>query len=125
ETDSNILENTISNKYLKSKNPAKEQLEARISKYLLKPPTDNWIKEFQEKLLKATISNKWAFWWIENDKSLELLYFLNLALQLKINSIPSSRILRGRLLNNAANKLQTKTLEIIKNAKAITLTFDG
>ncbi|CAG8582358.1 34855_t:CDS:2 [Gigaspora margarita] len=44
---------------------------------------------------------------------------------LKSIAIPSCQTLGGKLLNNAANKLQTKTLKTIQNAKAITLTFDG
>ncbi|CAG8684092.1 21272_t:CDS:2, partial [Gigaspora margarita] len=45
--------------------------------------------------------------------------------QLKSIAIPSCQTLGGKLLNNAANKLQTKTLKTIQNAKAIMLTFDG
>ncbi|CAG8515375.1 14606_t:CDS:2 [Dentiscutata heterogama] len=117
-------ESSVLSKRLKS-NHNEERFENGISKYLLKSPTDKWIKEFQEKLLNATISNGWSFQWIENNESLELLHFLNPTLQLKSTAIPSRRTLGGKLLNTAANKLQTKTIKTLQSAKAITLTFDG
>ncbi|CAG8728390.1 46247_t:CDS:2, partial [Gigaspora margarita] len=43
---------------------------------------------------------------------------------LKSIAIPSRQTLGGKLLNNAANKLQTITLKTIQNTKAITLTFN-
>ncbi|CAG8487639.1 15154_t:CDS:2, partial [Racocetra fulgida] len=54
-----------------------------------------------------------------------LLYHLNSALQLKPSAISSCQILDGKLLNHAANELQDKTLKNLKDAKSITLTFDG
>ncbi|CAG8818354.1 33337_t:CDS:2, partial [Gigaspora margarita] len=117
-------ENPVLSKHLKS-NHNEEQLENGISKYLLKSPMDKWIKEFQERLLMATISNGWSFQWIENNESLELLHFLNPSLQLNSIAILSYRTLGGKLLNNAANKLQTKPLKTIQNAKAIMLTFNS
>ncbi|CAG8698316.1 16541_t:CDS:2, partial [Gigaspora margarita] len=63
ETDiSDTSENPVLSKRLKS-NHNEERLENGISKYLLKSPTDKWIKEFQERLLMATISNGWSFHW--------------------------------------------------------------
>ncbi|KAF0517380.1 hypothetical protein F8M41_016917 [Gigaspora margarita] len=77
ETDiGDTSENPVLSKRLKS-NHNEERLENGISKYLLKSPMDKWIKEFQERLPMATISNGWSFQWIENNESLELLHFLN------------------------------------------------
>ncbi|CAG8787637.1 26204_t:CDS:2, partial [Dentiscutata erythropus] len=44
---------------------------------------------------------------------------------LKSTAILSHQILGEKLLNNAANKLQTKTIKTLQSAKAITLTFDS
>ncbi|CAG8722980.1 16752_t:CDS:2, partial [Dentiscutata heterogama] len=43
---------------------------------------------------------------------------------LKSTAIPSRQTLGGKLLNTATNKLQTKTIKTLQNAKAITLTFN-
>ncbi|CAG8624255.1 2766_t:CDS:2, partial [Racocetra fulgida] len=123
--DNSTSKNMHLSKHSKIKNSAEEQLDVEISKYLLKHPMDNWIKEFQKKLLLITIANGWSFRWIECNEVLDLLYHLNSALQLKPSAIPSRLILGGMLFNNAANELQDKTLKNLKDAKSIILTFDG
>ncbi|CAG8831304.1 33505_t:CDS:2, partial [Racocetra persica] len=101
---SNNSESLVLSKHLRVKNPA-EHLDTGISRYLLKPQQIYGLKNCEE--------------------TLDLLNYLNLALQLKHNAIPSHQMLSGKLLNNTTNKLQDKTLKTMKDAKAIILIFDG
>jgi hypothetical protein len=97
---------------------------------LLKGPIENYLVRdlnsaeyviFEHHLLKATVSNGWAFRWIENPEVIALFKFLNPVL-----SLPGRCALAGRILSSHSAELQRKqVVDAKKEEIGNTLAFDG
>jgi hypothetical protein len=96
-----------------------------LDAFLLKPNSTTWIRQFEQKLLKATISNDWSFRWIENVESKELLNFLKPTLSTAKTQLPSRHTLAGRILDEAVFDVSNRQEDYAKDPNGVTLTFDG
>ncbi|CAG8615075.1 8924_t:CDS:2 [Cetraspora pellucida] len=95
-----------------------------ISEFFVEVPEDDGKPKFwnsSDKEMTCTFclkKNENSFENLEQEKKIHLLACLNAPSDLR------QELQGGKLLNTAANKLQTKTIKTLQSAKAITLTFN-
>ncbi|CAG8637389.1 4845_t:CDS:2, partial [Paraglomus occultum] len=96
-------------------------LKGPIENYLVRDLNSAEYIIFEQHLLKATVSNGWAFRWIENPEVIALFKFLN-----PVISLPGRRALAGRILSSHSAELQRKqVVDAKKEEIGNTLAFDG
>ena len=92
-----------------------------IENYLARDLNSAEYVIFEHHLLKATVSNGWAFRWIENPEVIALFKFLN-----PVISLPGRRALAGHILLSHSEELQQKqVVDAKKEEVGNTLAFDG
>ncbi|CAG8791821.1 42223_t:CDS:2 [Gigaspora margarita] len=122
--------------YFKQKNSESEQAEilAKSNKevlatnnslyenrYLLWPLEEDQQKNFEQLLLKATVSCGWAFSWIENPEVKALFEFL-----FPLVKLPSRKLLSGQILAEYAKNTTESIKETAQNeTNGVTLAYDG
>jgi hypothetical protein len=97
------------------------QNENTLDNYVFHPLTTSQVCKLEEFLLEITISCGFAFQWIENDAVKRLFHWLN-----PMITLPSRKVLGGRILKEATEKVSTTLFDNAKNDKlGVTLAFDG
>ncbi|CAG8718433.1 14308_t:CDS:1, partial [Acaulospora morrowiae] len=92
-----------------------------IENYLIRDLNSAKYCIFEYHLLKVTISNGWAFNWIDNPEVSALFRFLNPNI-----SLPGRHALASRILLSHSEELQRKqTIDAKKEEVGNTLAFDG
>ncbi|RIA92081.1 hypothetical protein C1645_821156 [Glomus cerebriforme] len=94
-------------------------------------PTNNLKKQYQRNertintfyrlLLRMTISNGWAFQWVENQETIEFFNFISPLLQL-----PNRKTLADEILKNTAKSVQNNIEAAAKEDKyGVSISLDG
>ena len=94
-----------------------------ISKYAIRDLNKAEIPTFYDLLIRMTVSNGWAFQWINNPSTHAFFYWLNPKLKL-----PDRKQLAGSILNDAIKNIENVRKEKINQVHeqaGITLSFDG
>jgi len=81
----------------------------------------NEIDTFHRLLLRMTISNGWAFQWVENQETIEFFNFISPLLQL-----PNQKTLADEILKNSAENIQDNIEAAAKEDKyGVSISLDG
>ena len=95
--------------------------EITLDNFIFRPLTFTQEQKFEQLLLDVTVSCGIAFRWIEDPAVKSLFHWLN-----PMITLPSRKVLSGRILKNAIDKVSLKLLDNAKNDSfGVTLAFDG
>jgi len=95
--------------------------EITLDNYIFRPLTFTQEQKLEQLLLDVTVSCGFSFRWIEDPAVKSLFYWLN-----PMVTLPSRKVLSGRILKDAADKVSIKLLDNAKNDSfGVTLAFDG
>ena len=101
----------------------KQKSQSLLPKYAIRNITKTEIPTFHDLLIKMTISNGWAFQWVNNPSTQAFFHWLNPNLKL-----PDKKQLAGPILDQAiqnVDKVRQDKLNQIHEQAGITLAFDG
>lgn len=92
-----------------------------LDNYIFRPLTIIQEQKLEQLLLDVTVSCGFAFRWIEDPAVKSLFHWLN-----PMITLPSRKVLSGRILKDATDEVSTKLLDNVKNdIFGVTLAFDG
>ena len=81
----------------------------------------NEMNTFYKLLLRMTVSNGWAFQWVENQETIEFFNFISPLLQL-----PNRKTLANEILKNSAENVQKNIEAATKEDKyGVSISLDG
>jgi len=81
----------------------------------------NEMNTFYKLLLRMTVSNGWAFQWMENQETIEFFNFISPLLQL-----PNRKTLANEILKNSAENVQKNIEAAAKEDKyGVSISLDG
>ncbi|CAB4395903.1 unnamed protein product [Rhizophagus irregularis] len=89
-----------------------EKVQSTINQYIRRKLLPNEIDTFYRLLLRMTISNGWAFQWVENQETIEFFNFISLLLKL-----PNQKTLADEILKNSAERVQNNIEAAAKDDK--------
>ncbi|CAJ0911981.1 1510_t:CDS:2, partial [Entrophospora sp. SA101] len=93
----------------------------KLTNYINKATVKNKQEKFIKSIFNATISNGWAFRWVEDTNIKEAFCIANSTLKL-----PSRKQLSGKILSEKSKEIKDDLYKSAKSDKlGITLTFDG
>src|SRR6266496_3074116 len=100
---------------------SQNMVEITLDNYIFRPLTIIQEQKFEQLLLDVTVSCGFAFLWIEDPAVKRLFCWLN-----PMITLPSRKVLSGRILKDAIDEVSTKLLDNAKNDLfGVTLIFDG
>ncbi|EXX51988.1 hypothetical protein RirG_257090 [Rhizophagus irregularis DAOM 197198w] len=98
-----------------------EKVQSTINQYIGRKFLPNEIDTFYRLLLRMTISNGWAFQWVENQKTIKFFNFISPLLKL-----PNRKTLADELLKNSAERVQNNIEAAAKDDKyGVSISLDG
>ncbi|CAG8854844.1 21671_t:CDS:1, partial [Gigaspora margarita] len=108
-------------KRLRTNSEKNTKVQSTINQYIGRNLLSNEIDTFFKLLLHMTISNGWAFQWIENQEIIEFFNFISPLLEL-----PSRKTLADKILKNLAESIQNNIEVATKEDKySIFVSLDG
>ena len=110
-----------SHKRLRNNSGQGVKVQSSINQFIGRKLSPNEIPTFYRLLLRMTISNGWAFQWVENQETIEFFNFIAPLLQL-----PNRKTLADSILKDSAEKVQ-KTIEAAakEDRYGVSISLDG
>ena len=110
-----------SHKRLRNNSGQGVKVQSSINQFIGRKLSPNEIPTFYRLLLRMTISNGWAFQWVENQETIEFFNFIAPLLQL-----PNRKTLADSILKDSAEKVQ-KTIEAAakEDKYGVSISLDG
>jgi len=97
------------------------KIQSSMNDYIGRKLYPNEMNTFYKLLLCMTVSNGWAFQWVENQEIIEFFNFISPLLQL-----PNRKTLANEILKNSAENVQKNIEAAAKEDKyGVSISFDG
>jgi hypothetical protein len=97
------------------------KIQSSMNDYIGRKLYPNEMNTFYKLLLRMTVSNGWAFQWVENQETIDFFNFISPLLQL-----PNRKTLANEILKNSAENVQKNIEAAAKEDKyGVSISLDG